>query len=140
MKKNINIYYGILFYFIYIQIYQIVSKILISPILSMQCAIYLIPILLSLVVIILSVIFYRIKEFPKIRIWHLLLVFLLSTLITFFNIPGRFYLTGINSTYSAEMQSTIPTFIQIAGTINTVVFLVISYFKYWKLQKNDKLN
>ena len=133
-NENKSIYYGILFFFLYDKIYEIFSSIVISPILSMQWNIYLVPILLLLIIIMLSVIFYRIKEFPKIRIWHILLVVFLSTLISFFNIPGRFYFTGGNSVYSPETQYTILNYIRFCVAINMMVFLAISYFKYWKLQ------
>lgn len=136
-NENKFIYYGILFYFIYIQIYEIISSILIWPILSMQWNIYLIPILLSLIIISLSIIFYRINKFPKIRIWFILLVILLSILISLLNIPNKFYLLGGDSVYSVKTQSSITNYILICRTINTIVFLSVSYFKYFKSQKNS---
>lgn len=138
-NENKFIFYGILFYFLYIQIYKIISSILISPILSMQWNIHLIPVLLSLIIILLSILFYRIKKFPKINFLFILLVVLLSILVSFFNIPNKFYLLGGDSVYSIEIQSVIINYILICGVINTTIFLTISYFKYLKIQKKDKL-
>lgn len=138
--KNKFIYYGILFYFLYNQTYSIISDILILPILSMQGNIHLIPILLSLVIILLSVLFYRITKFPKIRIWLILLVIFLSVVVSFFNIPAKFYLSGINSAYSTEKQSMITNYILTCKVINTIVFLAIAYFKYLTAEKKDKHN
>jgi len=133
MKNNNKfIYYGILFYFLYIQIYSALASLLISPILIMQWNIHLIPLLLLLLIVLLSILFYRIKKFPKIRIWFILLVVFISTVVSFFNLPERFYLLGGNSLYSAKIQSSILDYILYCNVVNTVVFLSISYFKYVK--------
>ncbi len=139
-NENKLIYYGILFYFIYVQIYSIISEVLISPILSMQWNIHIIPILLSLVIILLSVLFCRAKRFPRIKIWVVLLVVLLSVMLGVFNIPAKFYLSASNPVYSIEEQSMITNYILICKTLNTIVLLAISYFKYLKIQKEEKFN
>ena len=139
-NENKLIYYGILFYFIYVQIYSIISEVLISPILSMQWNIHIIPILLSLVIILLSVLFCRAKRFPRIKIWVVLLVVLLSVMFGVFNIPAKFYLSASNPVYSIEEQSMITNYILICKTLNTIVLLAISYFKYLKIQKEEKFN
>lgn len=134
-NENKFIYYGILFYFLYTQIYKTISNVLISPILSMQWNTHLIPILLSLIIILLSVLFYRIEKFPKIRIWFVLLVVFLSIVVSFFNMPDKFYLSSSNSVYSTEKQSMITNYILICRVINTILFLAISYFKYLTVRK-----
>lgn len=136
-NENKYIYYGIVFYFLYIQLYSILAGLLISPILVMRWDIHLIPLFLLLFIALLSILFYRIKTFPTIRIWFILLVVCISTVVRFLNIPGRFYLLGGNSLYSTEIQSTILDYISYCSTLNTIVFLAISYFKYVKSQKND---
>jgi len=128
--KNRYIYYGILFYFLYTQIYTIISSLLISPILNMKWSIHLIPIIFSILIIVLSLGFYRIKQFPILKIWYILLVVLLSISVSFFNLPEIFYLSGSNSVYSLEQQSIITNYIFTCKLINTVVFLIITYFKY----------
>ena len=139
-NENKLIYYGILFYFIYVQIYNIISEVLISPILCMQWNIHIIPILLSLVIILLSFLFCRVKRFPRIKIWVVLLVVLLSVMLRLFNSPAKFYLSGSNPVYSIEEQSMITNYILICKTLNTIVLLAISYFKYLKIQKEEKFN
>jgi hypothetical protein len=136
MKNNNKfIYYGILFYFLYIQIYSALASLLISPILIMRWNIHLIPLLLLLLIVLLSILFYRIKKFPKIRIWFILLVVFISTIVSFLNLPERFYLLDGNSLYSAKIQSSILDYILYCKVVNTVVFLSISYFKYVKTKR-----
>jgi hypothetical protein len=110
---------------------------LILPILSMQWNVNLILILLLLLIASLSILFYRIKTFPKIRIWFILLVASLSIVFSFFNIPDKFYLSGVNSGYDLETQSVIVNYILTCRVINTIIFLTISYLKYLKIQRNE---
>ena len=133
MGKNKYIYYGILFYFLYIQIYGIISRVLTWPVLSMQWNVHLVLILPLLLIIVLSVLFYRLKEFPKIRLWFILLVIFLSVVITFFDIPNIYYMSAY-SVYSFEEKSIITNYIQTCRAVNTIVFLAIAYFKYLKVQ------
>jgi|BioPla2DNA2_1021312.scaffolds.fasta_scaffold66086_2 RsiW-degrading membrane proteinase PrsW (M82 family) len=136
-NENKLIYYGILFSYLYFQIYSITSKVLISPILYMQWNVHLVPILLSLIIMLLSVWFYKVKNFPKMKLWFIILIVLLSIFVSLFNIPNRFYLLGGNSIYSIKTQSTVINYILICGVINTSIFLVISYIKYLKLKKTE---
>ena len=137
-NENKFIYYGILFYFLYIQIYKTVSGALILPILIMQWNVFSIPILLTLIILLFAVWFYKKEKFPKIKLWFVLLVVLLSIAVSFFNIPERFYLSGNNSNYSVEQQYSITNYILTFKTINTLIFMVIVYFKYLKIQRDEK--
>jgi hypothetical protein len=137
-NENKFIYYGILFYFLYTQIYKTISSILISPILDMQWNINFIPIMLLLLIVLLSVWFYKIKLFPNIRIWFILLVVFFSILVSFLNIPNKFYLSS-SSVYSIDKQSLITNYILTCRTINTIAVIAIAYFKYLKFQKNEKV-
>jgi hypothetical protein len=139
-NENKPIYYGILFYFLYIQIYKIISSVLISPVLIMQWNIHLIIVLLLLLVISLAVWFYTIKQFFKIKLWLIFSVIFLSISVSFLNIPDKFYLSGGNSVfYSIDKQSMIANYILICRVVNTIVFLTITYFKYLKIEKEQKL-
>jgi hypothetical protein len=137
-NENKFIYYGILFYFLYTQIYKTISSILISPILIMQWNVIFIPILLILIILLFSVWLYKKEKFPKIKLWFVLSVLFLSITVSFFNIPDRFYLSGINSDYTIKQQYTITNYILTFKTINTLIFIAISYFKYLKYQKDEK--
>ena len=139
-NENKSIYYGILFYFLYTQIYSIIVNVLTLPILCMQWNIHIIPILFSLVIVLLSVLFCRAKRFPRIKIWVVLLVVLFSVMLKLFNIPAKFYLSCSNPVYSIEEQSMITNYILICKTLNTIVLLAISYFKYLKIQQEEKFN
>ena len=131
-RMKIYIYYGILFYFLYTQIYGIICSLLVSPILIMQWNIYLVPIFLLLFTTLLSIWFYRAKKFPKIKIWFILLIVILSIIISFLNIPSWFYLFDYNSAYTIEKRSMIMDYILYSESINLTLFLVISCFKYLK--------
>ena len=138
-KENKFIYYGILFYFLYTQIYSVLASFLILPVLIMQWDIYLIPLFLLLFIALLSILFYRIKKFPKIRLWFLLLVIFISIAVSFLNIPERFYLLGGNSVYSTKIQSAILDYISYGRTLNAIIFLAISYFKYNVVKLRSKI-
>jgi hypothetical protein len=140
-NENKLIYYGILFYFLYIQIYKIISSVLVSPVLIMQWNIHLIIILLLLLIISLAVWFYMIKQFFKIKLWLILSVVFLSISLSLFNIPDKFYLSGGHSVlYSIDKQSMITNYVLICRVINTILFLAIAYFKYLKIEMKEKLN
>ena len=126
------IYYGIIFYFLYVHTYNIIGNLLIMPVFILQWNIHFIPLLLLLLIVCLSILFYRAKKFPEIRIWFVIAVVFLSIVIKVFNLPERFFLTGGNSFYSPEIQAVILNYIQTCGVVNTVVFITISYFKYLK--------
>ena len=136
--KNKNIYYGILFYFIYTQIYETISSLLISPILIMQWNIHLILILLLFLILILSIWFYKVEKFPRIKIWLILIVVCCSILVKFFNIPTGLYLSNNNYVFNLEKQSLITNYIQLCRIINIIIFLGITYLKYSIFRKDIK--
>jgi len=131
-NENKLIYYGIIFYFLYVHTYNIIGNLLIISVLIMRWNIHFIPLLLLLLIVCLSILFYRAKKFPEIRIWFVITVVFLSIVVKVFNLPERFYLTGGNPYYSTEMQSVILNYILTCGVVNIVVFIAISYFKYLK--------
>lgn len=133
--QKADMYYGILFYFLYMQTYKILSDILISPVLIMQWSHNIVLIILLLLILILSVFFYRLKIFIKIKIWHILFIIFLSTMMKFFNIPNKFYLGEDTSIYNLSKKTAIMDFILICRTINTLIFISIAFFKYSKNQK-----
>lgn len=92
--KNKYIFYGIIFYYLYIQVYSIVCKLLVWTVLIMQLNIYFIPVILSIVILIFSFWFYKIEHFPPIKIWFILFVVLTSITLNFLNFPERYYLQG----------------------------------------------
>lgn len=131
------IYYGILFYFLYSQIYNIISNVLILPILSMHWNIYLIPILLGVFIVILSLWFYRLKKFPKIKLWIILLIVSLSITTELFSwVPYNIS----KESYINEEKSLILDFTLYCKTINTVIFIIITSLKYTKMKKSNELN
>lgn len=136
-NKEKLIYYGILFHYLYNQIYYILSEGLILAVLGFQWNIHLIPILLVLFTAIFSILFYRIKKFPEIRFWFFFIVIVLSYARTYFNLPYK-HLLGENSLYSEEMRFKILDYIYYCRTFNTVVFLMITCFKYVKMKRNDR--
>ena len=137
--RNKFIYYGILFNYLYIQIYYILSEVLILSVLIMRWDFHLIPLFLLLFVAIFSILFYRIKKFPIIRFWFIFIVVLLSTARSYFNLPYRLHLLGENTLYSTEIQSALLDYILYCRVTNTIVFLAITCFKYVKMKKNELL-
>jgi RsiW-degrading membrane proteinase PrsW (M82 family) len=135
-KEHQFVYYGILFYFLYSQVYKIISNLLITPILIMQWNIYLIPFIVGVVIFALSFCFYRLNKFSPIKIWIILLIVLLSVSISFIGLPARYYMLGGNSIYSIEKQSIITKFILYGSTINTIILVVLTYIKYIKMRNN----
>lgn len=136
-KENKFIYYGILFYVVYTQIYVIISSVLISPFLILKWNIYVILTLLILPITLLSVMFYRIKKFPRIRLWFILLLIFLSTMLNFFEIPHILYLSSADSLYSLKEQYAIFDYILTCKAVNIIVFIVIAYYKYFRIQRDE---
>jgi membrane protein YdbS with pleckstrin-like domain len=136
-NKNYSPFYGILFYFMYVQIYIIVSSVLIVPILIMRWNIHSIPVCLIAVVTLFSVWFYKLKQFPEIRFWYILLVFILTTIANLICTPG-FYLKGENYEYHREHMSMILNYNHCCMITFTIVFLSIAYIKYFKTGKDEK--
>jgi hypothetical protein len=87
-----------------------------------------------------SVWFYRINQFPPIKIWLILLIFLIPIFIKLIGFPELYFLRGENSYYTIKEQSLISNFMLISSSINTIIFIVISYIKYLKIQRNEKNN
>jgi hypothetical protein len=133
MKKDLQpIYFGILFSFLYLQMYKIISSLLITPILSMYLNIYLIPIILGIFIVLLSLWFYHLKVFPKIKIGIILLVICLSIIVKLFEwLP--YYISKCS--YTNEEKYLVLNLTSYCSTINTVAFIVLAYFKYIKMKK-----
>ena len=137
VKENKFVYFGILFYFVYSQLYKVISHLLVAIILTMRMNIVFIHVFVLLFILLLSSWFYFKKEFFSIKIWFIALLLLVSVSISFFDIPNRLYLYN-NLEYSEVERHLIMNYTLIYGFINTLLFLVIAYYKYKKTSKSDE--
>ena len=137
VKENKFIYFGILFYFVYSQLYKVISHLLVAIILTTRMNIVFIHVFVLLFILLLSSWFYFKKEFFSIKIWFIALLVLVSVSISFFDIPNRLYLYN-NLEYSEVERHLIMNYTLIYGFINTLLFLVIAYYKYKKTSKSDE--
>ena len=137
VKENKFVYFGILFYFVYSQLYKVISHLLVAIILTMRMNIVFIHVFVFLFILLLSSWFYFKKEFFSIKIWFIALLLLVSVSISFFDIPNRLYLYN-NLEYSEVERHLIMNYTLIYGFINTLLFLVIAYYKYKKTSKSDE--
>ena len=137
VKENKFVYFGILFYFVYSQLYKVISHLLVVIILTMRMNIVFIHVFVLLFILLLSSWFYFKKEFFSIKIWFIALLVLVSVSISFFDIPNRLYLYN-NLEYSEVERHLIMNYTLIYGFINTLLFLVIAYYKYKKTSKSDE--
>ena len=138
VKENKFIYFGILFYFVYSQLYKVISHLLVAIILTTRLNIVFIHVFVLLFILLLSSWFYFKKEFFSIKIWFIALLVLVSVSISFFDIPNRLYLYN-NLEYSEVERHLIMNYTLIYGFINTLLFLVIAYYKYKKTSKSDEV-
>lgn len=134
-RNNFNIYYGIVFCFLYIQVYRIISSLFISPMLALHWNIYIILTCLILLIVAFSVWFYTIKQFPSVKIWITLLVVAALILLEIFGLPEVYYLRGGGSYYAIKEQLLISNSIALCRTINTIILIVISFIRYVKGNK-----
>lgn len=137
VKENKFVYFGILFYFVYSQLYKVISRFLVAIILTMGMNIVFIHVFVLLFILLLSSWFYLKKEFFSIKIWFIALLLLVSVSISFFDIPNRLHLYN-NLEYSEVERHLIMNYTLIYGFINTLLFLVIAYYKYKKTSKSDE--
>ena len=137
VKENKFVYFGILFYFVYSQLYKVISHLLVAIILTMRMNIVFIHVFVLLFILLLSSWFYFKKEFFSIKIWFIALLVLVSVSISFFDIPNRLYLYN-NLEYSEVERHLIMNYTLIYGFVNTLLFLVIAYYKYKKTSKSDE--
>ena len=137
VKENKFVYFGILFYFVYSQLYKVISRFLVAIILTTRMNIVFIHVFVLLCILLLSSWFYFKKEFFSIKIWFIALLLLVSVSISYFDIPNRLYLYN-NLEYSEAERHLIMNYTLIYGFINTLLFLVIAYYKYKKTSKSDE--
>lgn len=137
VKENKFVYFGILFYFVYSQLYKVISHLLVAIILTMRMNIVFIHVFVLLFILLLSSWFYLKKEFFSIKIWFIALLVLVSVSISFFDIPNRLYLYN-NLEYSEVERHLIMNYTLIYGFVNTLLFLVIAFYKYKKTSKSDE--
>ena len=137
VKENKFVYFDILFYFVYSQLYKVISYLLVAIILTTRMNIVFIHVFVLLFILLLSSWFYLKKEFFSIKIWFIALLVLVSVSISFFDIPNRLYLYN-NLEYSEVERHLIMNYTLIYGFINTLLFLVIAYYKYKKTSKSDE--
>ena len=138
VKENKFVYFGILFYFVYSQLYKVISRFLVAIILTTRMNIVFIHVFVLLFILLLSSWFYFKKEFFSIKIWFIALLLLVSVSISYFDIPNRLYLYN-NLEYSEVERHLIMNYTLIYGFINTLLFLVIAYYKYKKTSKSDEV-
>ncbi len=134
MKKNINFYYGILYYILFVKGYNILCDLVTSLLLILKANIYLIPIALLIFTIGFLLFFIYIKKLPPLKLWVLLSVLTLSISVSFLNLPGRYYM-GTTSFYTIEQKSIILRLIYFSKGIFYVGMIVISYLYYLKEKK-----
>ena len=137
VKENKFVYFGILFYFVYSQLYKVISRFLVAIILTTRMNIVFIHVFVLLFILLLSSWFYFKKEIFSIKIWFIALLLLVSVSISYFDIPNRLYLYN-NLEYSEVERHLIMNYTLIYGFINTLLFLVIAYYKYKKTSKSDE--
>jgi hypothetical protein len=122
---------------VYSQLYKVISRFLVAIILTMGMNIVFIHVFVLLFILLLSSWFYLKKEFFSIKIWFIALLLLVSVSISFFDIPNRLHLYN-NLEYSEVERHLIMNYTLIYGFINTLLFLVIAYYKYKKTSKSDE--
>jgi len=132
--KNVSFYQGILFYFLYLHLYYIVSNLIAGLLLSQQSNIYLLAVLLPLLAIGLLFLFYYLKKNITIRWWMLLVILFLHLAITFLSVPGRYYI-GMDSIYSIDDRAVIRNTIYLCQSAFLLGIVTISYIKYTLLRK-----
>lgn len=137
MEKNLDFYYGILFYILFINVYNILYDLTASLLFLLKADIYLVLILLLLLIIGLLLLFLYMKKLPPIKLWVLLSILLLPIIINFFNLPERYFL-GTSSFYTKEQQSNIFYYIYPCKPFFYYGLIGISYFHY--LRKKKQLN
>ncbi len=133
-NENLFIYYGILFFFLYLRVYLIISNIITSLILILNWNIFIIPISLSLLILGLFVGFYKLKSFPKINLWIILIIMALAVIGNGIFLPSVHY-NGTYSVYNEEERKMISSFIRCFHDISTTGIIIISYLKYYRYNK-----
>ncbi len=130
MQQNSNIYYGILFYFVYIRLFQIVTDLIVMPVFCFNLNVTIIPIALTLMILLFNFVYLKMKKFPRLLIW-IVLILVYSVVKLLFNIPTRFY------PYSDSEKAWAIQSIYICTGIHTFVFVVLSCIKFIK-SKTEK--
>lgn len=133
-SENQFIYYGILFLFLYLKAYSFISNALTCLILGLKGNIFIIPVVLSLFIMCLFFVFYRLKSFPKIKLWMILIIIFLLSIANLFLIPSTYYAGG-QSIYNQDQRIMISSFITYCNAFNTIGIIIISYVKYYRLNK-----
>ena len=137
MEKNLDFYYGILFYILFINVYNILYDLTASLLFLLKADIYLVLILLLLLIIGLLLLFLYMKKLPSIKLWVLLSILLLPIIINFFNLPERYFI-GPFSFYTEEQRLIIFDFIYPCRSIFYYGIIGIVCFHY--LRKKKQLN
>ena len=77
-------------------------------------------------------VFLKLKEFPKINSFIVLLLILLLTALTILDLPTKFLMSYSNNDMSMYIQLKTLSF-----SFNYWTLLLITYIKYFKLSKKD---
>lgn len=137
-KENQSVYYGIIFMFLYLKTYSILSNVFTCLILVLKCNILAIPFVLGVIITGLLVLFWKLQSFPTIKLWMILTIIVLLIISNTFLVPSTFY-EGTNSIYSLEQRSLIGSFITYSNAFNVIGLIVISYIKYSLFKTKNRI-
>ncbi len=135
--KNLTeeFYRGVIFYFICIIVYSIISDLLIYIVLKFQISIYFITISLFLLVFLISFVFYNINKIPRINIWYVFLIITASFIIDL--LPNKYF----SLVYSADRNEKIAFIMNnifLFQKLNTFILIFISFKKIHIIKTIDK--
>jgi len=130
-KNNFNIYYGIIFLFLYSRIYSIFTNLFICAIYFLKINIYVIPIMLLAIVLTMLIIFTKIRKFPLLNLYVIIILVIVFILCNNFCEPINFY-QG-----ESKKQFLISNFKSISYTIFNFAIIIISFIKYHRFIKTS---
>ena len=126
-KNNLNIYYGIVFLFLYSRIYSIFANLFVCTILFLKINIFVLPFVLFVIGFIMLILFNKIKKFTYIRLWMIILIFTVYGLSSYFFDPAKFY-DG-----EPKKHVLIINFLTSSKFLFEILIIIIAYLKYRKI-------
>ena len=132
-----NIYYGIIFLFLYRMIFQISEKLVSSMILSIGGNIYVAFSLLCILSLVMIFVFICIKQFPRMNIAFICLIVFLLLALTGLNMPTRFLISE-KEFYSTKEQGMFITLSGVAYAFNYWSMVIIACIRYFRMQKKEE--
>jgi hypothetical protein len=125
-QNNLNVYYGILFLFLYSRIYSIIVNVFVSCALLLKINAVILPFVLGIIVLAMVLLFSRIKTFPSVKLWMIVLIIIISSLLNYFFTPFHFY-AGEDAKWSLLTYS-----ITCSRFLFEILIILIAYLKYRK--------